>query len=92
MSQVLLSDVHHPNAMTNWVKSKSATTYKCHIQVVGDLLDYLMACKDMSWSLIIGWSWANQGISLADLIHLGAYELIELDIYTMLLAIRCLNG
>ena len=40
-----------------------------------------MACKDMSWSLLIGWSWANQGISLADLIHLGAYELIELDIY-----------
>ena len=35
----------------------------------------------MSWSLLIGWSWANQGISLVYVIHLGAYELIELDIY-----------
>jgi hypothetical protein len=28
-----------------------------------------------------GWSWANQDIFLVDLIHLGAYQLIELDIY-----------
>ena len=28
-----------------------------------------------------GLSWANQGIFLVDLIHLGAYELIELDKY-----------
>ena len=58
----------------------------------GDLLDYLMACKYMSWSLKIRWSWANQGISLIDHIHLGAYKLIELDIYAMLFAIRWLNG
>ena len=30
----------------------------------GDLLDYLMACNYMSWSLQIRWSWTNQGISL----------------------------
>jgi hypothetical protein len=40
-----------------------------------------MACKDMSWSLLIGWSWAKQGIYLVDLNYLGTYELIELDIY-----------
>jgi hypothetical protein len=33
-----------------------------------------------------------KGILLVDLIHLGAYELIELDKYAMLLAMRCLNG
>ena len=58
----------------------------------GDLLDYLMACKYLSWSLLIGWSWANQGISLVDHLNLGAYELIELDKYAMLLAMRWLNG
>ena len=42
------------------------STYKCNIHIVDDLLIYLMACKDMSWSLLIGWSWANQGISLVD--------------------------
>ena len=63
------------------VKSKCTTTYKCHIQVVDDLLDYLMACKYESWSLLIGWSWANQSISLVNVIHLGAYELVELDKY-----------
>ena len=71
--------------------SPSATIYKCHIQVVDDLLDYLVACKWLSWSLLIGWSWANQGIFFVDLIHLGTYELIELDIH-MLLAISGLNG
>ena len=48
-------------------------------QVVVILLDYLMACKYESWSLLIGWSWTNQGISLVRLIYLGAYELVELD-------------
>ena len=34
-----------------------------------------------------------KGISLVDHIHLGAYEMLELDIYMLvLLAIRCLNG
>ena len=84
----------HPIPMPSQelVKSKSATTYKCHIQVVDALLDYLMACKYLSWSLLIGWSWANQGISLVDHLNLGAYELIELDKYAILLAIRYLNG
>jgi len=31
--------------------------------------------------LLVGWSWANQGISLCWSFYLGAYELIELDIY-----------
>ena len=31
--------------------------------------------------MLVEWSWANQDISLVDLIHLGTYELIELDIY-----------
>ena len=47
----------------------------------GDLLDYLMACKYESWSLLIGWSCASQGLFLVDLIHLGAYELVEMEIY-----------
>ena len=46
-----------------------------------DLLEILVACKYLSWSLLVGWSSANQGISLVDLIHLGAYELVELDKY-----------
>ena len=31
--------------------------------------------------MLVEWSWANQDISLVDLIYLGTYELIELDIY-----------
>ena len=27
---------------------------------------YLMACKNLSWSLQIDWSWSNRGISLVD--------------------------
>ena len=73
----------YPNPMLSQNKwSPSATIYKCYNSSCGDLLDYLMACKYESWTLLVGWSWANQGISLVDLIHLGAYELMELDIYT----------
>ena len=85
----------HPNPMPseNWVKSKC---YQ-HTSVIFKLwwfigYIYLMAYKNLSWSLLIGWSWANQGISLVDHLNLGAYELIELDKYAMLLAMRCLNG
>ena len=83
----MLSQVMNLSAYSNPMPSRnkwspSAKTYKCYNSSCGDSLIYLMACIYMSWSLLIGWSWANQGISLADLIHLGAYELIELDIYT----------
>ena len=40
-----------------------------------------MAYKYLSWNLLIGWSWANKGISPIDLNHFGAYEFIELDKY-----------
>ena len=58
----------HPNPMPseNWVKSK----YYQHTSVIFKLgwfigiFDGLQ--KYLSWNLLIGWSWANQGISLVD--------------------------
>ena len=84
----------HPNPMPseNWVKSKC---YQ-HTSVIFKLgwfigiFDGLQ--KYLSWNLLIGWSWANQGISLIDHCIWGAYELIELDKYAMLLAMIWLNG
>ena len=48
---------------------------------MGDLLDIIDGLQIFELKLASGWSWANQGISFVDLIHLGAYKLIELDIY-----------
>ena len=47
----------------------------------GDLLAIISGLQIFELKLAIGWSWSNQGISLVDLIHLGAYKMIELDIY-----------
>jgi hypothetical protein len=55
-------------------------------------MDIFDGLQKFELKLAIGWSWANQGISLVDHFHLGAYKLIELDIYAMLPGIRCLNG
>ena len=65
LSQVLKRNDHYPNAMTSeW----SPMCYNIQVQrssCDGDWI-YLMACIYMSWSLLIAWSWANQGISLVD--------------------------
>ena len=47
----------------------------------GDLLTIIGGLQIFELKLGIGWSWANQGISLVDFIQLGAYELIELEKY-----------
>ena len=67
MNQVMKLSAH-PNPMPseNWVKSKCYQYTSVLCQVVGDLLEYLMAYKYLSWSLLVGWSWASQGISLVD--------------------------
>ena len=84
----------HPNPMPseNWVKSKcyQHTSVIFKLWWFIGLFDGLQ--NKLSWSLLVGWSWANQDISLVDHFHLGAYELIELHKYAMLLAMRCLNG
>ena len=49
--------------------------------VVDDLLAIIGGLQIFELKLAIGWSCAKQGIFLVDLIHLDAYELIELDIY-----------
>ena len=61
--------------------SPNATTYNCKIHVMGDLLDITNGLQIFELKLASRWSWANQGIPFVDLIHLGAYKLIELDIY-----------
>ena len=48
LSQVLKLNAIISQCHDNIVKSKCATTYKCHIQIVDGSLIYLMACKDMS--------------------------------------------
>ena len=73
------------------VKSKSATTYKCHIQVVDDLLDIINGLQIIKWKLAMDDHDLTK-VYLLLIIYLGAYELIELDKYAMLLAMRCLNG
>jgi hypothetical protein len=50
-----------PSAQPNPMPWQDSEVQMCYnIQVshssCGDLLDYLMACKYMSWSLQIGWS------------------------------------
>jgi hypothetical protein len=46
--------------------SPSATTYKCNAKDYGDLLEIIDGLKIFELKLAIGWSWANQGISLVD--------------------------
>jgi hypothetical protein len=54
-----------------------------------DLLDILHGLQIYELKLASWKVMSYQGISLVNLIHLGAYELIELDIYMhMLLAMR----
>ena len=55
-----------------------------------DLLAIIGGLQIIEWKLAIGWSWANQGIFLVDLIHLGVYKMFELDIH-MLLAIKMIE-
>ena len=62
-----------------------------NIQLVGGFIGYIWRLANMWVEACYKWSWANQGISLVDLIHLGAYELIELENMHMLLAMRWLN-
>ena len=50
-------------------------------KIVGELLDIFDGLQIFELKLASGWSWANQGIPFVDLIYLGAYKLIELDIY-----------
>ena len=64
-----------------WVKSNVLSYTSAIYQVVGDLLAIIGGLQIIEWKLVIEWSWTNQGISLVDLIYLGAYELIELDTF-----------
>jgi hypothetical protein len=63
------------------VKSKCATIYKCYYWSCGDLLGLYSGLQIFELKLANGLSWVNQGTFFVDLIHLGAYGLIELDIY-----------
>jgi hypothetical protein len=66
LNQVLKLSAH-PNPMPseNWVKFKCYQHTSAIHQVVV-IWNYLVACKIFELKLAIGWSWANQGISLID--------------------------
>ena len=70
----------------NWMKSKY---YNIQVSFQVGVIYWNIWWLANNWvEACYRWSWANQGISVVDLIHLGAYELIELDKYAMLLAMR----
>ena len=69
---LMLSQVLKPSAILSQCQVKikwspNAINIQVSYSSCGDLFDYLMACKKyLSWNLLVGWSWANQGISLVD--------------------------
>jgi hypothetical protein len=66
LSQVMKSDDHYPNAMINEWSPKCYNIQVSFIKLWMIHWNHLMACKLFELKLAIGWSWANQGISLVD--------------------------
>ena len=91
LSQVLKAMIIIPMP---WQDSEvqELSTYKCHVQVVDDLLDIFDGLQRYELKLA-NWMIMRQPRYISYWsFHLGAYELIELDKYAMLLAISGLNG